>query len=281
MRNIEAQIITEEVARLCREACLYLPEDIEQSLKSAETIEESRAGKEALSLIMENAAVSRTEGIPLCQDCGVTVIFLDLGQDVHISGGLLSEALAEGVRMGYSEGFLRKSIVADPLFRRKNTQDNTPPVTYIDIVPGDRVRIVVAPKGGGSENMSALAMLTPSAGVKGVRDFVLETIEGAGSNPCPPIIVGVGIGGTADKAMVLAKKAVFREIPSHHHDDEYRALEESLLAEINDLGIGPQGFGGRVTALAVNIESYPCHIASLPVAVNLQCHSARHKEVII
>jgi fumarate hydratase subunit alpha len=281
MREIEAQAISDAVAKLCQDSCLFLPEDVERCIKKAEEHEESEAGKEALSLILENARVSREESIPLCQDCGVTVIFIEVGQDAHIVNGSLHDALAEGVSRGYKEGFLRKSMVSDPLFERKNTLDNTPPVTYIDIAPGDRIKITVAPKGGGSENMSALAMLTPSAGVKGVKDFVLHTVEKAGSNPCPPILVGVGIGGTADKAMILAKKAILRKLPSHNDAAAFSELEETLLAEINGLGIGPQGFGGRVTALAVNIETFPCHIASLPVAVNIQCHSARHKEVII
>lgn len=281
MRDIKAQDITEAVSKLCQDACVYLPADVENSLKASLKKEESPAGREALKLLIENVSISREEGIPLCQDCGFAVIFLELGQEVHIIEGNLNEAVTSGVKKGYDQGFLRKSIVDDPVFERKNTGDNTPPVIYTDIVPGDKLRIIMTPKGGGSENMSALAMLKPASGIKGVKDFVIETVLKAGSNPCPPIIVGVGIGGTADKAMVIAKKSLLRAIGSHNPRSEHAQLEKELLDEINKLGIGPQGFGGRVTALAVHVETYPCHIASMPVAVNIQCHSARHKEIIL
>ncbi|MDQ7822077.1 MAG: fumarate hydratase [Candidatus Eremiobacteraeota bacterium] len=281
MRELHRDEIARAVASLCEPACLELPPDVEKSLKTALDTEKSPAGKEALELINENIVISREEKIPLCQDCGFAVLFLELGQELHIVGGSLTEALNEGIAKGYTEGYLRKSIVSDPLFGRKNTTDNTPPVVHIDVVPGDRLKIVLAPKGGGSENMSALAMLKPAQGVEGVKAFVRETVERAGSNPCPPIIVGIGIGGTADKAMVLAKKALLRPIGPSHPEEAYGALEKELLTLVNSLGIGPQGFGGIVTALAVHIETFPCHIASLPVAINLQCHSARHAEVVL
>lgn len=281
MREIKTQEITEAVSRLCREAAVFLPGDVKDSLEASLQKEESAAGRETLKLILENMEISRAEGTPLCQDCGFAVLFLELGQDAHVVGGDLYEAVSAGVRKGYEEGYLRKSIVDDPVFERKNTRDNTPPVIYTDIVAGDRLRIMIAPKGGGSENMSALAMLKPAVGVKGVKDFVRETVLRAGSNPCPPIIVGIGIGGTADRAMVNAKRSLLREIGSHNPHPAYTKLENELLDEVNNLGIGPQGFGGRITALAVHIETYPCHMASMPVAVNIQCHSARHKEVIL
>lgn len=266
---------------MCREACLILPDDVTQCISLALMKEQSPAGKEALAGILENAAVSKRENIPLCQDCGFTIIFAEVGQDLHITGGDFCEALREGVKKGYTEGYLRKSIVNDPVFHRKNTGDNTPPVIYIDIVPGDRLHLHIAPKGGGSENMSALAMLKPSSDVEEIKDFVVQTVIKAGSNPCPPVIAGIGIGGTADKAMVMAKKSLFRPTGLPHELPEYAQLEHYLLDAINATGIGPQGYGGTVTALAVHIETFPCHIASLPVAVNLQCHSARHSEAVL
>lgn len=281
MREIHTDIITESVSSLCREACLSLPDDIMQCLTEAFEREKSHLGREAIAAILENAAISRNEGIPLCQDCGLTVIFAEVGQDLHICGGDFSKALAEGVRRGYIEGYLRKSVVKDPAFSRINTGDNTPPVIYMDIVPGDRLRLSIAPKGGGSENMSALAMLKPSSGVEAIADFVVHTVRKAGSNPCPPIIAGVGIGGSADRAMVLAKKSLFRKAGMPNEIPEYAMLERTILDAINASGIGPQGYGGNVTALAVHIETFPCHIASLPVAVNLQCHSARHREAVL
>jgi fumarate hydratase subunit alpha len=281
MRTIHCRDITDTVALLAEESNFYLPHDVEKAIGECLVEEESPLGKEVLGILLENARIAREEKIPICQDCGFTVIFIEVGQDLRIEGGGLAEAIEEGVRRGYTSAYLRKSIVKDPLFERRNTKDNTPPVIHMEIVPGDKLRVIVAPKGGGSENMSALAMLKPSQGLNGVKDFVLEAVERAGSNPCPPVVVGIGIGGTAEKAMLLAKKAIMRNLGSSHPDPRFAEFERDLLAEINALGIGPEGFGGRSTALGVQIETFPCHIASLPVAVNLQCHAARHREAVI
>jgi len=281
IRIVDAKELTEVVARLCQEASFLLPEDVRRALQAAVDREESPLGKDVLLQILENARMAVDTQVPLCQDCGYTVVFLDIGQQVIIDGAGLEEAVAEGVRRGYQEGYLRKSIVNDPVFKRKNTGDNTPPVIHLRIVPGTQIHVWVVPKGGGSENMSTLGMLKPAQGVEGVRQFVVDAVSRAGANPCPPIIVGVGLGGTSEKAMYLAKRALLREIGSTNPQPELNELEIRLRDDINKLGIGPQGFGGRVTALAVHIESAPCHIASLPVAVNIQCHSARHKEAII
>ena len=281
MRDIETQEITRTVSRLFQEANLFLPEDVLASLKQAREAEESQVGREVLDRILENASISATERIPLCQDTGTAVVFLELGQDAHVVGGDLYTAVNEGVRQGYTEGYLRKSMAGQPYSGRVNTKDNTPAVIYTDIVAGDRLKIIVMPKGGGAENMARLAMLTPARGRQGVIDFVVNAVDEAGSNPCPPVIVGVGIGGTAEKAVLLAKKALLRKIGEPNPDTETAELEKELLHRINNLGIGPMGFGGRTTALAVHAEVFPSHIASLPVAVNLVCHSARHKEAIL
>jgi len=280
MRPIGAEKITDAVADLCRRANCELGEDMRRALEDAVSAEESPVGKEILSQLIENAHIACDEQVPMCQDTGLTVVFVELGQDVHITGGSLGDAINAGVAEGYCGGYLRNSIVRHPL-RRENTGDNTPAVIHTEIVPGDKLKIIVAPKGGGSENMSGVRMLKPSDGVEGVKRFVLELVEAAGSNPCPPIIVGVGIGGTMEKAAILAKKALLRRVGDHNPNPADAELEKELLALVNSTGIGPAGLGGRITALAVNVETYPCHIASLPVAVNIQCHAARHKEVVM
>lgn len=279
MKTIQAKTITQEVAKLCQEANFFLGKDMIDAFEKALKREESEIGREILEQLIQNAKIAKTEEVPMCQDTGYTVVFLEVGQDIQIEGSL-QEAVIEGVRIGYGEGYLRKSIVEHP-FRRKNTGDNTPPVIHTEIVPGDELKIVVAPKGGGSENMSQIKMLKPADGKEGVIDFVLKTVKEAGPNPCPPIIVGVGIGGTFEKSAYLAKKALLREVGTPHPDAEIAELEQLLLRKVNKSGIGPAGLGGRTTALAVHIEIYPCHIASLPVAVNLNCHAARHKEVVL
>ncbi len=281
MREIHAQEVTATVARLCQEANLYLGEDVLAALRRARADEPSSVGRAVLDQILQNAQVARDEQMPLCQDTGLTVVFVELGQDAHVVGGDLGAAIAEGVRVGYELGYLRKSVVARPFSARTNTQDNTPPVIHYDVVPGDRLRITVVPKGGGSENMSALRTLVPADGRQGVIDFVVGCVDEAGANPCPPIIVGVGIGGTVEQTMCLAKRALLRPVGQASPDPEVAALEAELLVRINDLGIGPAGLGGRWTALAVHVETFPCHIASMPVAVNIQCHSARHKEATL
>jgi len=281
MRDIEAQEITKTISRLFQEANCFLPDDVLASLRQARETEESPVGREVLDRILENAGISAKERIPLCQDTGTAVVFLELGQDVHIVGGDLYTAVNEGVRQGYNEGYLRKSIVRQPYSGRVNTKDNTPAVIHTDIVAGDRLKIMVMPKGGGAENMARLAMLLPARGRQGVIDFVVNAVDEAGSNPCPPVIVGVGIGGTAEKAVLLAKQALLRKVTEPNPKAEVAELEKEILHRINNLGIGPMGYGGRITALAVHAEVFPAHIASLPVAVNLQCHSARHKEAIL
>ena len=281
MREIGVDLITESVARLCIESNYYLGDDVLAALRQYREAETSPVGREVLDQILENAEIARDEQMPLCQDCGLTVVFLELGQDAHIVGGDLNEAIAEGVRQGYQDGFLRKSIVDRPFSGRINTKDNTPPVIHTTIVPGDQLRIIVAPKGGGSENMSQLGMLKPADGRDGVIDFVVESVRRAGANPCPPIIVGVGVGGSAEKTMWLAKHSLLREVAQPNPDPEVAELEAEILERVNRIGIGPQGFGGLTTALAVHVETYPCHIASMPVAVNIQCHSARHKEAVL
>jgi fumarate hydratase subunit alpha len=278
MREIAADTIIATVARLCIEAAHLLPDDVLAALERAKGHERSPLGLQVLDTIIENAEVARTRMIPLCQDTGVTVVMLELGQDAHVTGGYLYDAIAEGVRRGYRDGYLRASIVERPFSARENTKDNTPPVIHTEIVPGDRLHIRVMPKGFGCENMSRFAMLLPGAGRAGITDFVLQTVDEAGGNPCPPIIVGVGIGGSADYAMWLAKKSLTRRVGSVHPDPETAGFEAELLEKVNALGLGPQAVGGLVTALAVHIETFPTHIASLPVAVNLQCHSARLKE---
>jgi fumarate hydratase subunit alpha len=281
MREIQASAITRTVAQLCQQANFELGEDILTALKQAHQTEESPLGREVLSQLLENARIAAEERLPLCQDCGTAVVFLEIGQEAHIAGGDLYTAVEEGVRRGYVEGYLRKSIVGQPFSARVNTRDNTPPVIHTEIVPGDRLRIIFMPKGGGAENMSRLTMLKPGDGSQGIIDFVIRAVDEAGGKPCPPLIVGLGIGATAEGAMLLAKKSLLRPVATPNPDPETAGLEKEILARINDIGIGPLGFGGRVTALAVHIETMPTHIASLPVAVNLQCHSARHKEAVL
>ena len=281
MREIHTAKITESVADLCKQSNYYLPDDVLDALKRAQNEEQSFLGKEVIGKILENADIAAKKQMPLCQDCGTVLIFIEIGQDVHVVGGGLELAVEDGVRQGYADGYLRKSMVASPFSSRTNTSDNTPPVVYTNIVAGDKLKITVMPKGGGSENMTRFAALTPAQGRAGIVDFVVDAVDKAGSSPCPPVIVGVGIGGTADKAMLLSKKALLREVGSASTHAEVAALEQELLSEINALGIGPQGFGGVITALAVHAETFPAHIASLPVAVTLQCHSARHKEIVL
>ena len=275
MREIDAKDITEQVKRLCMEANSYLPEDIKKRIDKSEQEEPWALAKDILGVICENYRIAEENYVPVCQDTGVACVFLEIGQDVHVNGSL-EEAVNEGVRQGYTEGCLRKSVVRDPL-DRVNTGDNTPAMIYYDIVPGDGFKLTVAPKGFGSENMSQIKMLKPSDGIQGVKDFILKVVEDAGPNPCPPIVVGVGIGGTFDKAALLAKKALMRSINVRNASPFYAQLEEEMLQKINALGIGPQGVGGRTTALAVNVETMPTHIAGLPVAVNINCHVTRHK----
>lgn len=275
MRNIDAKLIEDTVARLCIEANLRLPDDVVSAIECAEIEEPWDGAKRILSLLGDNVRIAEEKTLPMCQDTGMACVFLELGQNVHIDGDL-EEAVNNGVRRGYGEGYLRKSVVCDPL-RRINTGDNTPALLSVKLVPGESLRITVMPKGFGSENMSALKMLKPADGVEGVKRFVLETVEKAGANPCPPIIVGVGIGGSFDKAAYLAKHALLRPLDKPNRDEYYAALEKELLDKINALGIGPQGFGGKTTALAVLIESMPTHVAGLPVAVNISCHATRRK----
>ena len=279
MREIFAEKITKTVARLCVEANCHLPEDVKCSISSCRQQETWETAMDILDRITENYEIADRENCPICQDTGVACVFLKVGQDVHIVGDL-TEAVNEGVRRGYREGYLRKSVVRDPL-DRVNTGDNTPAMLYTELVSGDNIEITVAPKGFGSENMSAIKMLKPSDGVEGVVDFVVQTVKNAGPNPCPPIVVGVGIGGTFDKAAYLSKKALLRPLDSENESPYYAALEQQLLERINALGIGPQGFGGKTTALKVNIETFPTHIAGLPVAVNINCHVTRHQTEVL
>ncbi len=281
MREIDCQQITETVSKLFQEACVYLPEDVLAAIKRARENEESPVARDVLDRILENTKIASKEKLPLCQDTGTAVVMLKLGQEVHITGGDLYSAVNEGVRQGYEKGYLRKSMVFQPYSARVNTRDNTPAVIYTDIVPDDKLRIIAMPKGGGAENMTRLAMLSPSQGHQGIIDFVVKAVDEAGSNPCPPVIVGVGIGGTAEQTLMLAKKALLREVGKSNPDAEFAELEKEILKRINNLGIGAMGYGGRTTALAVHVEVFPAHIASLPVAVNLQCHSARHKEATL
>ena len=279
MREIAAQAVTDAVSRLCISANRNLPEDLKACIRNCAVAEHWPQAKEILGRIVENFEIAAENQVPICQDTGMACVFLKVGQEVHITGNL-EEAVNEGVRRGYREGYLRKSVVRDPL-DRVNTGDNTPAVIHYEIVPGDKLEITVAPKGFGSENMSAIKMLKPSDGVAGVVDFVVQTVREAGPNPCPPIVVGVGIGGTFEKAAQLAKKALLRNVDSSNENSYYAALEQELLNKINALGIGPQGFGGATTALGVNIETYPTHIAGLPVAVNINCHVTRHESEVL
>lgn len=279
MREFSVSILTDAIARLCVEANCVLPRDMQARIEEARATEPWETAQGILDKIIENYGIAERNTVPICQDTGVCCVFLKIGQDVHLLGDLRT-AVDEGVRRGYRDGYLRKSVVADPL-RRVNTGDNTPAMLYTELVPGDRIELTVAPKGFGSENMSRLAMLKPSDGVEGVKAFILKTVEEAGPNPCPPIVVGVGIGGTFDKAAYLAKKALMRSTDERSADPYYAALEAELLDRINALGVGPQGFGGRTTALAVNIEWMPTHIAGLPVAVNINCHVTRHRTAVL
>jgi fumarate hydratase subunit alpha len=279
VREIDTREITDAVKRLCVEANEQLGADVLECFREALDTETSPVGKEILDQLLENARIAREEHVPICQDTGLAVIFLEVGQEVHLVGGDLKEAANQGVREGYGEGNLRKSSCHP--FTRANTGDNTPAVIYIDIVPGDRVKVMVVPKGGGSENMSRLFMLPPSAGLAGIKERVIETVKEAGPNPCPPTIIGVGIGGTFEQAALQAKKSLLRPLGTPNPDPELDDLEKELLTAINKLGIGPQGLGGRTTSLGVHVRLLPCHIASLPVAVNVQCHASRHKEALI
>lgn len=281
MKQIDADLITKEVRRMVMEANYFLPEDTVRKLEEARDSEGWELAASTIDKIVQNAGIAKNEQVPMCQDTGMVVVFVEIGQEVHVVNGYIEDAINQGIREGYEDGYLRKSVVTDPLDDRKNTLDNTPGVIHYSIVPGDKLSITVAPKGFGSENMSRLAMLRPADGLQGVKDFILETVEKAGPNPCPPIVVGVGLGGTFDKATMLAKKALMRDLDSYSERPFYADLEKELLEEINALGIGPQGYGGKTTALKVAIESYPTHIAGLPVAVNIQCHATRHKQVIL
>ena len=281
IRKISAATVTDTVAKLLMECNYEIGCDISNALEAARQKEESPVGREVLAQLMENNRIAKEEQIPICQDTGMAVLFIEYGDHVVIDGGSFPEAVEEGVRRAYREGYLRKSVVSDPVIDRVNTGDNTPAVVYTDIVPGNTISILAGGKGFGSENMSAIRMLTPSYGMEGVKDFILDTVRKAGPNPCPPIVVGVGIGGTFDKAAQLAKKATLRSIDTHNPDRRYAALEEELLERINEMGFGPAGLGGNTTALGVNIETYPTHIAGMPVAVNICCHAARHKSATI
>lgn len=279
MREIDVKLVTEKVRDLCIEGNTDLGEDVLQAFDWAMEREESPLGVEILKELKENARIAKEEKVAICQDTGFVIVFVELGQDVHLIGGDLKEAIFEGVRQGYRDGYLRKSICHP--FTRKNTGDNTPAIIHTEMVPGEKVKVIVAPKGGGSENMSRVVMLTPSDGVEGIKRFVIQRVKESGSNPCPPTIIGVGIGGTFEQAALLAKKSLLRSLGSKNPDPELEKLESEILTEINKLGIGPQGLGGSTTSLAVHVLMMPCHIASLPLAVNIQCHAQRHKEVVI
>lgn len=281
MKDIHTDHIVDAVAKLCISACRHLPEDVRQAFVQARQVEPSPVGKDILDQLVRNADIARSDAMPICQDTGLAVIFVELGQDVHIVGGSFEDAVNEGVRRGYVEGYLRKSVVAEPLFERANTKDNTPAIIHMRLVPGDRLRLRMGPKGAGSENKSLLKMLVPADGLDGVRKVVLEAVLAAGPNACPPLVVGVGIGGTLEMAALCAKRAAMRDLDTHNPDPRYAALESALLDMVNKTGIGPQGLGGLTTALKVHVEWYPTHMASLPVAVNINCHAARHAEVVL
>ena len=279
VREIAAEEITSTIRRLCIEANTILGDEVVEALKKGLEREESKSGKDIFRQLLDNAKIAEQEGIPLCQDTGMVVVFIEMGQDIHIVHGELNQSINEGVRQGYRDGYLRASTL-DPLVR-KNFGDNTPAIIHVEIVPGDKLKLTVVPKGFGGENMSRVALLTPASGMEGIKEFVLQTVEKAGANPCPPVIVGVGIGGTLEKAAFIAKKSLLRTIGQRHPDHQIAMLEQELLDKINRLGIGPQGLGGSVTALDVHIETYPTHIAGLPIAVNLQCNCHRHKEAVL
>ena len=280
MREINVQQIIDTVEKLCIDANNHLPSDVKCAIKNCRACEDGKIAQGVLDNIIENFEIADAENVPICQDTGMACVFLEIGQDLHIVGGDLTEAINEGVRRGYANGYLRKSVVGDPV-RRGNTGDNTPAMIYTEIVPGENLKITLGPKGFGSENMSAIRMFKPSAGLQGIKDFIIETVEAAGPNPCPPIVVGVGIGGTFDKAALLAKKAIMRPIDSCHPDPYYADLEKEMLEKINQLGIGPQGFGGKTTAIGLNIETLPTHIAGMPCAININCHVTRHKTEVL
>ena len=280
MRQISTETITDAVRELVIEASYDLGDDVIEALKKSRSTEESPVGRDILDQIIKNAEIAKSEKSPMCQDTGLAVLFVELGQEVQVVGGDYNEALNEGIRRGYKDGYLRKSVLSDPL-ERKNTGDNTPAVIHTEIVPGDKMKIVMAPKGGGSENMSEVRMMKPSDGIEGVREFVLDRVLRSGGNPCPPVIIGVGIGGTFEKCAWLAKKSLLRGVGDRHPNKFYADLELELLEKINKTGVGPQGLGGNTTALDVHIEVHPCHIASLPVSVNTQCHAARHKSTVL
>ncbi len=281
MRELNVNLITEKVRELCMTSNYDLPKDVEDKLKEGYEKEESSFGKYSMENVLDNVKIAREENVAICQDTGLAVIFMEIGQDVHLVGGDLAAAVDEGVRQGFTDGYLRKSAVDDPIFERKNTGDNTPALLYTDIVPGDKVKITVVPKGGGAENMSQMKMLKPAEGVEGVKKFVIESVVNAGGNPCPPVVVGVGVGGTIEKTALLAKKALMREAGKPNPNPLYAKLEQEILEEVNKSGVGPQGLGGRFTAFAVHIDYFPAHIASMPVVVNLNCHAARHKEATL
>jgi fumarate hydratase subunit alpha len=281
LREVDVSEITRVVKQLCVDANIHLDRDVVEKIEEFAEKEDSPVGKEILGQILANARMASEEQMPMCQDTGIAVVLIELGQDVHVSGGDLNKAINEGVRQGYRDGFLRKSLVDDPVFDRRNTQDNTPAVIHIEIVSGDSVKITLAPKGAGSENMSEIRMMKPADGIEGIKDFVVQRVSRSGGMPCPPIIVGVGIGGDFEQCAYLSKKALLRPLNVKNPDTRLSALEEELLLRINRLGIGPLGLGGRTTALAVQILTMPCHIASMPVAVNLQCHAQRHKTATI
>lgn len=280
MREIEVNEIIDAVRELCIRANCVLNDDVYNALEAAKNTEKSPIGKEILCQLTDNADIAKNEYVPICQDTGMAIVFVELGQEVHIKGGLLTDAINEGVRRGYRDGYLRKSVVSDP-FLRENTKDNTPAIIHYDIVEGDKIKIIVAPKGFGSENMSKIYMLKPSAGIEGAKDAIVQAVDEAGPNPCPPMVVGVGVGGNFEMAALLAKKALLRPIGSHSDKPHLREMEEELLERMNSLGIGPQGLGGVTTVLGVNVESFPTHIAGMPIAVNISCHVTRHAEVIL
>ena len=280
MREIEVSKIIDVVEKLCIDANNHLPCDVKKAIEKCRACEDGEIACGVLDNIIENYNIADRENVPICQDTGMACVFLEIGQDVHFVGGDLTEAINEGVRRGYDKGYLRKSVVKDPV-RRGNTGDNTPAMIYTEIVPGENVKITLGPKGFGSENMSAVRMFKPSAGLQGIKDFIIETVEAAGPNPCPPIVIGVGIGGTFDKAALLAKKAIMRPLDTHHPDPYYADLEVEMLEKVNQLGIGPQGFGGKTTAIGLNIETLPTHIAGMPCAININCHVTRHKTEVI
>lgn len=281
MKEVSVDTIAREIARMSIEAACDLPKDVEAALRAAAEQEESAFGKYAMDKVCRNFEIAREQGVPMCQDTGMAIVFAEVGQDVHIVGGSFEDAVNAGIAQGYADGYLRKSTVIDPLFDRRNAGDNTPAIIYTRLVPGDSLTLTLMPKGAGSENMSRLKMLKPAEGLAGVKDFVLQAVVEAGGNPCPPTIVGIGIGGNADKALLLSKQALRREVGAPNPNSAYARLEQELLDAINRTGIGPQGFGGRTTALAVHIETYPTHIATLPVGVTLNCHAARHRQVVL